>query len=119
MKFFGDLYDNEAALVSRKLGQGAGALLRNALGKDSSKSTEELILQSKTYPIRSYTDQLPKEYRERTIKALREALSYKGVTGKWCTNDELIKRLLPSHTADCTIFCVSRQTSCSYLVSRL
>lgn len=82
VKFFGDLYDNEASLVSSKLGQDAEKLLRNALGKGSTKSTKELIRLSVNYPIRTYTDQLPKEYRERTIKALREALSYKGVTGE-------------------------------------
>lgn len=83
VKFFGDLNDSEASLISSKLGQNAEALLRKELGNNN-KSTKDLILQSKNYLIRKYTDLVPSSDRERAIKALREALpTFKGVTGEW------------------------------------
>ncbi|XP_078384574.1 uncharacterized protein LOC144667044 isoform X2 [Oculina patagonica] len=81
VKFFGDLNDSEASLISSKLGQNAKALLRKELG-NSNIPTKDLILQSKNYPIRRYTDLVPSSDRETAIKALREALpTFKGVTG--------------------------------------
>ncbi|XP_078342187.1 uncharacterized protein LOC144627991 isoform X5 [Oculina patagonica] len=81
VKFFGDLNDSEASLISSKLGPNAKALLRKELG-NSNIPTKDLILQSKNYPIRRYTDLVPSSDRETAIKVLREALpTFKGVTG--------------------------------------
>lgn len=84
MKFFGDLDDSQASLIASKLGQNGEALLRRELGNDS-LSTKELMRQpqSKKYPIRKYTDLVPKGDRDKVIKAFREALPrYKGVSGE-------------------------------------
>lgn len=85
VKFFGDLDDSQATFISSRLGQNAERLLKTELGKglsDGNISTKELILRNNTYPIRKYTDLLLDSDRQQAIKALREALKYKGVTGE-------------------------------------
>ena len=87
MKFFGDLNDSQATVVVSKLRQDALELLRivleEALKPDMHLSTKELILQSKTYQIRHYTNLLDDSYREQAIEALRKALpTSKGVFGE-------------------------------------
>ena len=86
VKFFGDLNNREATLIVNKLGQDAEKLLRTELGKGHNVSnipTKELILQSRSYPIRNYTSLLADDHREQAIKTLREALpTFKGVIGE-------------------------------------
>lgn len=85
VKFFGDLNDSQATVVANKLGQDAEKLLRRKLmsgPNDSNISTKELILQSKSYPIREYTNLLADSDRKQAIQTLREALpTSKGVVG--------------------------------------
>ena len=86
VKFFGDLNGSQATFIVEKLGEDAEKLLRKELKSgpnDSSLSTKDLILQSKSYPIRKYTDLLADRDREQAIKTLREALpTSKGVVGE-------------------------------------
>ena len=86
VKFFGDLNGSQATEIVDKLGQVAEKLLRKELESgpnDSSLSTKDLILRSKSYRIRKYTDLLADDCRGQAIKALREALpTSKGVVGE-------------------------------------
>lgn len=86
VKFFGDLNDSQATVIVTKLGQSAEKLLRRELESgpnDSILSTKELMKQSKSYPIRKYTDLLADGDREQAIKTLREVLpTSKGVLGE-------------------------------------
>jgi len=86
VKFFGDLNDSQATFIASKLEHDAGKQLRTELGRvlnDNNISTKELILRSKSYPIRQYTDLLADSYREQAMKTLREALpTSKGVMGE-------------------------------------
>ena len=86
VKFFGNLNESEATVIVQNLEQDAEKLLRAELGSgtnDSQISTKELILQSKSYPIRKYTNLLAGRCREQAIKTLREALpTFKGVVGE-------------------------------------
>lgn len=71
--------------------------MREELEKELSQSgvsTKELILKSKNYPIRNYTDSLADNDREKAIKAIREALpTHKGVSGE-CRSYEVQRMLL-------------------------
>ena len=87
VKFFGDINDSQASDIANKLGQDAVKLLRTELGRElhdmSNISTKELILRSKSYPIRDYTNLLAVSYRGQAITTLREALpTSKGVVGE-------------------------------------
>ena len=86
VKFFGDLNESEAAVIVSKLGKDAEELLRKQLESgtnDSKMSPKELILKSKSYPFRKYTDLLANSDREQVIKTLREVLpTSKGVMGE-------------------------------------
>ena len=87
VEFFGDLNEKEASEFVNKLGEESFMFLRKELSKelgaDDSSHIMELLQQSKTYPIRQFTDSLNDKLREDVIKKLREVLpSYKGVTGK-------------------------------------
>ena len=86
LKFFGDLNDSEATVIVSKLEQNAEKLLRTELGSgtnDSKMSTKELILKSKSYPFRKYTDLLDNSDRGQVIKTLREVFpTSKGVMGE-------------------------------------
>ena len=86
MKFFGDLNDDQATFIANKLGQDAEKQLRTELVRvlnNNNISTKELILRSKSYPIRKYTNLLADSHRGEAIKTLREALpASKGVVGE-------------------------------------
>ena len=87
VEFFGDLDEKEASQIIDKLGDESIHLLRQELikelGADSRANTIMLIQQSKTYPLRRFTDEVSDDLRKYVIETLRGVLAtYKGVTGK-------------------------------------
>ena len=87
VEFFGDLNEKEASEFANKLREESFMFLRKelskVLGADGSSHIMVLLQQSKTYPIRQFTDSLYDELRGDVIKTLREVLPlHKGVTGK-------------------------------------
>lgn len=85
VKCFGDLDDSQASRIASELGQTAKAQLKEELKRElghSNISTKDLMLQSKNYRIRKFTDSLSDSDRGEVIKIFRKALpAHKGVTG--------------------------------------
>lgn len=91
VKCFGDLTHAEASLIAEKLGQLAINRLRSELEKvlgQNKTSLPEMMLESKNYPIRRYTNLITGGERPSVIKTLRQILpTHKGVIGEFCSND--------------------------------
>ena len=86
VKCFGDLDDSQASRIASELGQTAKAQLKEELKRElghSNISTKDMMLQSKNYRIRKFTDSLSDSDRGEVIKIFRKALpAHKGVTGE-------------------------------------
>lgn len=89
MECFGDLNENQASEIARRLGNTHSVTLlrselQRRLGDNScALSTQELILKGRNYRIRQFTDLVTSDERQNVIQTLRDVLpTYKGVTGK-------------------------------------
>ena len=80
----------QASEITNKLGQTVKELLWTKLEQKlrySEKLLIQMMLQSKSYPIRNYTNSLEVAERERVITLFREVLStHRGVIGEFCSN---------------------------------
>ena len=88
---FRDLTLNEASNITDKLGQTAMNLLRRELEKELGQSETplaEMMLQSKGYRIRTYTNLITDDERASVINLFRKVLpTQKGVIGEFFNND--------------------------------
>lgn len=91
VKCFGDLTLDEATRITNKLGQLAINRLRSELEKEPGQnktSLPEMMLESKNYSIRRYTNLITDGERPSVIKTFRHVLpAHKGVIGEFCSND--------------------------------
>ena len=88
---FRDLTLNEACDIMNGLGQTAMNLLRRELEKELGQSEtplEKMMLQSKGYRIRTYTNLITDDERASVIKLFRKVLpTQTGVIGEFFNND--------------------------------
>ena len=91
VKYFGDLTLDEATRITNKLGQLAINRLRSELEKvpgQNKTDLPEMMLESKNYSIRRYTNLITDGERPSVIKTFRHVLpAHKGVIGEFCSND--------------------------------
>ena len=90
---FRDLTLNEASNITDELGQTAMNLLRRELEKELGQSETplaEMMLQSKGYRIRTYTNLITDDERASVIKLFRRVLpTQKGVIGEFFNDVDL------------------------------
>ncbi|CAH3037614.1 unnamed protein product [Pocillopora meandrina] len=106
VKCFGDLTLDEATRITNELGQLAINLLRRELEKVPGQNKTylpEMMLESKNYTIRRYTNLITDGERPSVIKKFRQVLpAHKGVIGPLLSPDTFVREIRYSHRRDLT-----------------
>nr|XP_058969660.1 uncharacterized protein LOC131796025 isoform X2 [Pocillopora verrucosa] len=106
VKCFGDLTLDEATRITNKLGQLAINLLRRELEKVPGQNKTylpEMMLESKNYSIRRYTNLITDGERPSVIKTFRQVLpAHKGVIGPLLSPHTFVREIRYSHRRDLT-----------------
>ncbi|XP_058969660.2 uncharacterized protein [Pocillopora verrucosa] len=106
VKCFGDLTLAEATSITDKLGQLAINLLRSELEKvpgQNKTKLPEMMLESKNYSIRRYTNLITDGERPSVIKTFRHVLpAHKGVIGPLLSPHTFVREIRYSHRRDLT-----------------